>query len=488
MTLDMKYKIYDLLVDKDFVSIEELKDIGFNDKEVDILCNLDVINFCRNGYYTLGDVQGFIFYSYSFYNNNELDKYKNILRAVLRFNPKNYRAATLLFSEAIVDKDYSKALEYFYIMDNSLSNNKNKDCNFLMLLLSYVIELPAEYMDRISTFKLDDILISSDDKRYSNINYLNEIRKIVFEGQLDFAFELIDELDDDTKNKVGNKITRNLLNLAIEKYHVEDNNNIFYDFVVDEEYAKLMKILVDIQEKRRFTFSEFCLYTLSQNMINMLESGRVPKTGACEEINFVEAIVKHNYELALQINKCSSIGENCSGCDAVSLMLQKIIEKRDELKLERKSKNIGSNEFAKFYNSLMNNDIDMALLNLDSYLIKMNKREYYSYVFSLIKLSLVEEDRDYVEPILALSDIRDDKFSFDILTNLQGYYLSMESKDYKRAIAYLNILSSAKDIPGVISVDTSELEGRFFSVLKSEDIKDSDIVVDIPKKKENILE
>ena len=302
------------------------------------------------------------------------------------------------------------------------------------------------------------------------------------------AYELIESLDDDSKGKVYNKITRNLLILAKEKYHVDDNGDIFYDLVVDLEYLKLVKMLEDIQDRRRFTFSEFCLYTLSKNMVGMVESGRVPKMGKCEDINFVEAIVKHNYELALQINRCSNGGDNCSSSDAVSLMLQKIVDKKEELKLKRKAKNIGSNEFAKFYNSLMNNDIDMALLNLDSYLIKMNKREYYSYVFSLIKLSLVEEDRDYVEPILALSDIRDDKFSFDILTNLQGYYLSMESKDYKRAIAYLNILSSAKDIPGVISVDTSELESRFFSVLKSEDIKDSDIVVDIPKKKENILE
>lgn len=488
MNLQMKNKMYDLLIDKDFISMNELKEIGFTSDEIDELLKQRDILLSDNGYYTLGKISKFIFYSYYCYNNKNISKYRDILRAALRFRPKNYQAATLLFSESIIDKDYAKVLEYFYTMDNSDNNNNAKDCNFWLLLLGYVIELPVEYMDRISNLRVNDILINENDNRYSDSKYLNQIRRLVFEGQLNLAYELIESLDDDSKGKVYNKITRNLLILAKEKYHVDDNGDVFYDLVVDLEYLKLVKMLEDIQDRRRFTFYEFCLYTLSKNMVGMVESGRVPKMGKCEDINFVEAIVKHNYELALQINRCSNGGDNCSSSDAVSLMLQKIVDKKDELKLKRKAKNIGSNEFAKFYNSLMNNDIDMALLNLDSYLIKMNKREYYSYVFSLIKLSLVEEDRDYVEPILALSDIRDDKFSFDILTNLQGYYLSMESKDYKRAIAYLNILSSAKDIPGVISVDTSELESRFFSVLKSEDIKDSDIVVDIPKKKENILE
>ena len=488
MNLQMKNKMYDLLIDKDFISMNELKEIGFTSDEIDELLKQRDILLSDNGYYTLGKISKFIFYSYYCYNNKNISKYRDILRAALRFRPKNYQAATLLFSESIIDKDYAKVLEYFYTMDSSDNNNNAKDCNFWLLLLGYIIELPVEYMDRISNLRVNDILINENNNRYSDSKYLNQIRRLVFEGQLNLAYELIESLDDDSKGKVYNKITRNLLILAKEKYRVDDNGDIFYDLVVDLEYLKLVKMLEDIQDRRRFTFSEFCLYTLSKNMVGMVESGRVPKMGKCEDINFVEAIVKHNYELALQINRCSNGGDNCSSSDAVSLMLQKIVDKKDELKLKRKAKNIGSNEFAKFYNSLMNNDIDMALLNLDSYLIKMNKREYYSYVFSLIKLSLVEEDRDYVEPILALSDIRDDKFSFDILTNLQGYYLSMESKDYKRAIAYLNILSSAKDIPGVISVDTSELESRFFSVLKSEDIKDSDIVVDIPKKKENILE
>ena len=488
MTLQMKYKMYDLLIDKDFISINELKEIGFTSEDIDLLLKLKDITLCDNGYYTLGKESKFIYYAYYFYRKNDINKYKDVVRAVLRFRPKSYVAATLLFSEAIIDEDYSKVLEYFYIMDKSDNNNNAKDCNFWLLLLGYVIELPVEYMDRISNLRVDDILINASDNRYSDSEYLNKIRRLVFEGQLDLAYELIDLLDDDSKDKVYNKITRNLLFLAKEKYHVEDNSYIYYDLVVDGEYLKLVEMLDDIQEERRFTFSEFCLYTLSKNMVNMLENGRAPKQGKCEEINFIEAIVKHNYELALQINRCSNGGENCSNNDAVSLMLQKIIDKKDELKIQRKSKNVGSNEFAKFYNSLMNNDIDTALFNLNTYLIKMKKCEYYSYVFSLIKLSLVEEDRNYVEPILALSDIRDENFSFDILTNLQGYYLAMEKKDYKRAIAYFNILSSVKDIPGVVSIDTSEIESSLFSAIKSEDIKDLDIVIEMPKKKEVIVE
>ena len=134
MTLQMKYKMYDLLIDKDFISINELKEIGFTSEDIDLLLKLKDITLCDNGYYTLGKESKFIYYAYYFYRKNDINKYKDVVRAVLRFRPKSYVAATLLFSEAIIDEDYSKVLEYFYIMDKSDINNNAKDCNFWLLL------------------------------------------------------------------------------------------------------------------------------------------------------------------------------------------------------------------------------------------------------------------------------------------------------------------------------------------------------------------
>lgn len=484
MTLKMKNKIFELLIDKDSITIDELVNIGFTEEEIENLCQHRVISLREDGDYTLGKAQGLILYSYSLYKKNDIERYKQAVLACLRFYPNNSTAATLLFSDAIIENDVEKALEYFEIMDKSVNKDNIKDHNFWLLLLSYVVDVPEQYMDRLSNLCLDDILINSGVKRYSDSDSLNIIRKLVFEGNFDKALELIESIGEASNDKAYNKITRNLLTLAKENCRIDtDKDEIYYDLVVNAEYTKLVEMLEDVESKRRFTFSEFCLYTLAKNMTNMIESGRVPKIKNCDSINFVEAIVKHNYELAQQINRCSSVGENCSNDEVVSLMLQKVIEKREEIKFQRTAKQIGSNEFAKFYNDLMNNDVDNALLKLNTYLAKMNKSEYYSYIFSLIKLSLVEEDRAYVAPMLALSSMNKDDFYFDVSTYLQDYYFAFMNKDYKRAIVYLNILSSAKDIGGVVAIDTTEMENSLFGAIREADIDELDIVIDIPQKK-----
>ncbi len=484
MTFKMKNRMFDLLIDKDFITAEELAKIGFTKEEIDSLCKDKSLSLCENGDYTLGKVQGLMLYSYSLYKRGNLERYRQAVQACLRFYPDSCTASTLLFSEAIIENDYSKAFEYFEIMNKSPDSNNIKDFNFWLLLLSYVVDVPGEYIDKLSNLRLDDILINTEDRRYSDCDKLNEIRKLVFEGNFDSAIELIGMLEEAKNDKAYNKITRNLIMLAKENYHVDSNNmEVYYDLVVAEDYAKLIGMLDDVQSKRRFTFSEFCLYTLAKNMTNMMESGRVPKIKNCDDINFVEAIVKHNYELALQINRCASVRENCSKDEAVSLMLQRIIDKRDEIKFQRTAKQIGSNEFAKFYNDLMSNDIDNALEKLHVYLAKMGKSEYYSYIFSLIKLSLVDEDRAYVAPMLALSSIKNDDFYFDVSTYLQDFYFAFATKDYKRAIVYLNILSSSKDIGGVVAIDTTEMEKSLFDAIRETDINELDIVIEMPKVK-----
>ena len=62
MNLQMKNKMYDLLIDKDFISMNELKEIGFTSDEIDELLKQRDILLSDNGYYTLGKISKFIFY------------------------------------------------------------------------------------------------------------------------------------------------------------------------------------------------------------------------------------------------------------------------------------------------------------------------------------------------------------------------------------------------------------------------------------------
>lgn len=474
-----------MFIDRDFLTIEDLKSIGISDDELGALYDeVKGISLNDDGVYVLVNSSGLNFYTKILYNNGDFERYKRALERCFEID-ENYSAAKLLFSEEIKVGNFEKAFSYFDVFEKFSSEYSRKDCNLWLLLLSYVTEIPEKYMDLVNNFKIEDILICDSDIRYVDKSNLNKIRTLIYYGELDEATQLL-ELSNEASNgtKVFHVITRNLLYLARDNYHVDsDKDEIYYDLIANGEYLRLVEILENVNSERRFTFSEFCLYNLAKDMIMMIESGRIPKAKDCNEINFIEAIVKHNYELALQINRCSAVKENCSKYEDVSLLLQRLIEKKDEIKLMRTSRKIGSVEFAKFYNDLMNNDIDSALENLNVYLAKMGKSEYYNYVFSLIKLSLLDKDRAYVEPMLALSSMSRDDFDFDVSPYLQDFYFSFTAKDYKRAIVYLNIISSSKDVGGPTVIDTIELAKTLFGAIKEANINELDLVIDIPKKK-----
>ena len=73
------------------------------------------------------------------------------------------------------------AFNYFDIIWNTDNQNFKHDNNYYLFLLSLVTDdIPDKYKEVLKTMRLEDILIESDDERFSDVSQENERRTYAY--------------------------------------------------------------------------------------------------------------------------------------------------------------------------------------------------------------------------------------------------------------------------------------------------------------------
>lgn len=137
-------------------------------------------------------------------------------------------------------------------------------------------------------------------------------------------------------------------------------------------------------------------------------------------------------------------------------MLEKINGEIAVMSSMKVAKNVGADEFSSIFQALMNHDVDKAFINMEQYLVQIDRFKYRKYVTSLIKLSILDNDMAFTEPMLALSRISRDNYEFDVSIYIQDFYFNFTNGNLKRAAIYLDIVSCSEDVGG-IPIDVSDM-------------------------------
>lgn len=112
-----------------------------------------------------------------------------------------------------------------------------------------------------------------------------------------------------------------------------------------------------------------------------------------------------------------------------------------------KSKMIMIFEYLKAY------DVESAMQCLHDYMKEVGKEDYTFLVEDLIKLSLLEQDECYEDPILALVQMNQDQFLFDVSDYLKRFFESLKQSRIEASKIYLDIIIKAKKNPA-FALDT----------------------------------
>ena len=477
-------QMYNGLIDEKELTTKELNSYGFNSKDLTDLINDRVLERVKRGYYSFLSIDDLFYYGKQLIASKEYDKATACFKKCYELNPNHLGACFQLFLRSIQSKNYEEAFtyfEHFYDSDNEYYNN---DSNFYLYLLSMITEIPEQHREYAKYLKLEDIKVDFNDKRFNDPYSQTRVRISALNQKFTLASKKLNELiKQHGRLSVQDIITRTLLSQAIEVQN-ELKNNIA-NLAMEKDYKEIIYHLEKVQEQHHLSAADECILFLAREVSKLEETGIIPKKEVISTNKLFEAINGKNFELALSLSKDYIKRNNINPSDNAMFMLLKDITeliKTKTNKVEAKQvvtspvkeaepvNNINTTTpqtnaspmtsnitFATVVGYLMQQDFDNSFRALRGYLNSINKSEYEFLIIDLIKISLIEQDVAFSKPMIALTYVSRENFTFDISEYIKNFYETLAQNRFTEARIYLDIISKS-NILGQNCVLTDGLE------------------------------
>lgn len=477
-------KMYNGLIDEKELTTKELNSYGFNSKDLTDLINDRVLERVKRGYYSFLSIDDLFYYGKQLIASKEYDKATACFKKCYELNPNHLGACFQLFLRAVQSKNYEEAFtyfEHFYDSDNEYYNN---DSNFYLYLLSMITEIPEQHREYAKYLKLEDIRVDFNDKRYNDPYSQTRVRISALNQKFTLASKKLNELiKQHGRLSVQDIITRTLLSQAIEVQN-ELKKNIA-NLAIEKKYKEIIAHLEKVQEQHHLSTADECILFLAREVSKLEETGIIPEKEVISTNKLFEAINGKNFELALSLSKDYIERNNIDPSDNAMFMLLKDITELIKTKTNKVEANqvvtspvkeaepvnninattpqtnaspMTSNiTFATVVGYLMQQDFDNSFRALRGYLNSINKSEYEFLIIDLIKISLIEQDVAFSKPMIALTYVSRENFTFDISEYIKNFYETLAQNRFTEARIYLDIISKS-NILGQNCVLTDGLE------------------------------
>ena len=477
-------KMYNGLIDEKELTTKELNSYGFNSKDLTDLINDGVLERIKRGYYSFLSIDSLFYYGKQLIASKEYDKATACFEKCYELDPNHLGACFQLFLRAVQSRDYSKAFTYFEHFYNSDNEYYNNDSNFYLYLLSMITEIPEEHREYAKYLQLEDIRIDFNDKRFEDPYSQNKVRISALNQKFTLASKQLNELiKQHGRLSVQDIIVRTLLSQAIEIQNVLKKNII--NLATEKKYKEIISRLEEVQEQHHLSVTDECILFLAREISKVEETGIIPEKEVVSTNKLFEAINGKNFELALSLSKEYIERNNINPNDNAMFMLLKDITElvktkankfKDQPVVETIAKKVepvptikttnpqinsvpmtGNITFATVIGYLMQQDFDNSFRALRGYLNDINKREYEFLIIDLIKISLIEQDVAFSKPMIALTYVSRENFTFDISEYIQNFYETLAQNRFTEARVYLDIISKSNKL-GQSCVLTDGLE------------------------------
>ena len=316
------------------------------------------------------------------------------------------------------ESNISKVYEMFRLLDETNDIELQKENNLYLYLLSYIAEVPDEYIIRLSSINHEDLLINSENTRYEEISTQNKIRINIFRAKF---YEVKEMIEKTTYNMFVNETERELLltlvKLANEKE--KQTRTQIESLVKNKGYSDLISLLEKRKEKRKLNIYETYIYIITTAILRIIKINKIPKVTNQNPSNIKEAILGYNFKEALVINKKDIAEKYEDSKYVINLLLieiNKLINKvinEYRIKLENEKKMIMDN-INRIKEELSKGNIELSLELILDFLKNNNKEEYIYLIEKLIKISLLSNDLSYKKVLDILNLVAEGKYTFDI--------------------------------------------------------------------------
>lgn len=341
-------------------------------------------------------------------------------------------------------KNISKVYEIFKLIDQTDDLEIKKENNIYLYLLSFLTELPEEYIERIRNIKDEDILITKKDIRYKDISLQNKIRISILRNKFHEAIDIIEKNDvNQFSSKKERDLFLTLITLVNEK-ETEIRKKIEC-LAKNKAYEQLVLILEKRNKIRKLNLYEAYIYVITISILRIIKNNKIPKITNQNPNDLKSAIIGYNFQMALIFNK-KDLGikyeESKYVINLLLVEINKLIDnviKTAKNKIEeekRKSKATIKN----IKEELLKGNIEISLNIIKEYLKEKKQEEYLYLIEKLIKISIVINDNDYKLVIDLLNSLNDSNYKFDIKYFYSECHNAINRNDFVIAELYLDII------------------------------------------------
>lgn len=471
-------KLYDAIIDGKELTTKVLNEMGFVGAYLTDLVNSGEVTRVKRGLYEPKNTFGLYEYGISLSKQKEFYKSEACFERCLQYDSTNIDACLQLLLNSIYREDYEKTVELCDLLLESGDVYYKNDAIFYLYLLSNVTTLQYKHINLVKCNNRDDIYkVTLEDKKYKDAKLHADLRKLAYTK----SFALVLKKLNDYLAKDGELLIEDLITKKLLQKVIQEQTNTFKDIneaLSIKNYEKIKEILENIDNTSRLSAEESICLVLCNKIIDIQNTGIIKDVKKINPVDLAHAIRVNNYEKAKELASTYPLGERQNICLLKSLvndwydLIIGLKEKNDALEEEisvskdesLKNTDLEENEvkqtekidFSNIISLLTQNKIEEALTNLSIYLNQIDKNKYEFLIVDLIKISLLEKDLSFYEPMLILALIDRNNYEFELSKYVQEFYIAISQNKFEQARLYLEIISNSKNI-GAIDIVTDGL-------------------------------
>ena len=483
--------MFEKFSESDLLKISDLLNMGFSDDDIYSMVNCGFLKQSDTIYYSLSsELEDYISFSKYLHKKQMREEEVCVLKKCLDIDPNNRDVNSLLLFVYVFNENYDEIYKCLDVLlsDENISLSRKNEYNFWLYLMSFIKEVPDKYKDRVRNMSFDDVSVSNGDNRFEDVANENRIRALILRKKFGKAYDFM--VGRNYRGSSSVVISNRLCLLARRSY--KETTEDLLELVFNFEFEGILKKLDEINERQGLSVTEKAIYCMAEDLNNIINDGVVPEVNGSDSLDILNLILNHNYRKARDLSKHAP--SDAKRNKMIAMLLDKVNYELDKLELDEEKQAVSGKFsideaeekqlFVRITSHLMRYDVDSAFDLLDKYLDMVDCLEYKRYICDLIKLSVLNKEKGFVDPMHSLSLIARGEYEFDVSNYIQDFYFSLVDKDFSKAAIYLDILALSHTIGGIY-IDISDMRDVLIDDMKRSGIDSKKEGIIIPEVMEN---
>jgi hypothetical protein len=316
-------ELYDLVIDGYVINKKILVSKGFTGEDIIELLRKKYIIETEKETYKIYNADKFHKYGIKLLQEGKIKEANICFKQCHKLNPTGRKINLQMILTSLIRNNYEEVLTLYKNLEDATIMTHKLDNNLYLYLLSFIIELPQEYKEKIRELKYEDIalpkqVISKDE---------NKVRIAIYQNKLPYACKLLNDI----MAKKNDEYSLKYELLKILTYKAADAERDFKSKLLkltkNEEYKEIIEILKEKSNTKKLNKVEMYILLTSYTIINILETKTIPEKKVTITYDIYTALMGNNFDLAKEINleHHTLIGTDANE-DPVNILLEKIIE------------------------------------------------------------------------------------------------------------------------------------------------------------------